>query len=360
MRSLRLLNAAEQVAAHLQEEVRQQSWGGKMPGAKALALELGVNHKTVKAALALLVRDGVLVGQGARRRHQIHPSDVMHSEQKLRVAILVCDPPDKSVAYMVEMQHLLMEAGHRSFFAPGSLVELGMNVRRVARMVEKTEADAWIVCSGSREVLEWFSAQPLPAFALFGRRRRVTIAGSGPDHMPALLAATRRLIELGHKRIVLLEREGRRAGEQGQVERTVFTEMEAHGLSTGPYNLPEWGDTPQELRRCLDTLFKFTAPTALIIDEAFLFTAVQQHLARRGILAPEHVSLVCIDSDPTFAWCEPSIAHIRWDTSPVVRQVVRWVDLVARRNDSRRQSFTKAEFVDGGTIGPVRWLTGSE
>ena len=59
------------------------------------------------------------------------------------------------------------------------------------------------------------------------------------------------------------------------------------------------------------------------------------------------------DPDPGFEWCRPPVAHIRWDYRPVVRRVVRWTNNVALGKDDRRQSFTKAEFVDGGTIGPV-------
>ena len=35
------------------------------------------------------------------------------------------------------------------------------------------------------------------------------------------------------------------------------------------------------------------------------------------------------------------------------RRIVRWADNVARGKDDRRQTLTKAEFVEGGTIGPV-------
>jgi hypothetical protein len=39
--------------------------------------------------------------------------------------------------------------------------------------------------------------------------------------------------------------------------------------------------------------FQHTPPTALIINESLLFIAAQQHLARRGIAAPENISLIC-------------------------------------------------------------------
>jgi len=55
----------------------------------------------------------------------------------------------------------------------------------------------------------------------------------------------------------------------------------------------------------------------------------------------------------TFEWCKPSIAHIRWDSRTVVRRIVRWANNVARGKEDKRQTETKAEFVAGGTVGPV-------
>ena len=253
---------------------------------------------------------------------------------------------------MGDLQHLLTQAGHTPFFAEKCLLELRMDVRRVSRLVKQTQAEAWVVCSASKDVLEWFAHQELPSFALFGRRRNLPIAGVGPDHVAAGLETAQRLIALGHQRIVVLARESQRAGGVGESDRIIFDEMEAHGLPVGSYNLPDWEDSPEGLRRILDELFRFTPPTALIIDEPFLFHAVKEHLAQQGILAPTHVSLICRDPDPTFAWCQPSIAHIRWDTRPVLRRIVRWANNIARGKEDKKQTLTKAEFVDGGTVGP--------
>jgi DNA-binding LacI/PurR family transcriptional regulator len=274
----------------------------------------------------------------------------------LRLAILVFDPPALALAegYIAELLHLLGKAGHNVFFAEKCLQELRMEVTQVARLVRRTEADAWVVGSGSREVLEWFAAQPLPAFALFGRRGGLPIAGVGPDHVAAETTATRRLIELGHRRIVQLVRRQRRLPVPGTVERAILEEMATHGIETGAFNLPDWEETSEGFHRCLKELFRHTPPTALIIDEAPFFVAALQFLAGRGLRVPENVSLVCTDADPAFAWCEPTIAHIRWDGRPVVRRVVRWAANVSHGKDDRRQTLTKAEFVEGGTIGPAK------
>ncbi|MCU0780513.1 MAG: hypothetical protein MUF04_05350 [Akkermansiaceae bacterium] len=166
---------------------------------------------------------------------------------------------------MVDLQHRLMEAGHAAFFASRTLLDLRMDVERIQRLVAASEADAWVVISAPRAVLEWFATQPVPALALFGRRRSVRIAGTGPDHPPAMRAAVQRLVALGHRRIVIIKR---RAAESNAVTSAALEEMAKLGLRTGPYNLPVWDDTAAGLRRVLEELFRFTPPTALIIGEA--------------------------------------------------------------------------------------------
>lgn len=345
------LSTVEQLAAHLREEILRGTLGDNMPGVNRLSRTLGVSPKTVMAAVKQLEREGMLQGQGQRRRSRtIVPENF--APPALRVAILPYEEPDRTLHFLLDLQHQLQQAGHTIVFAVKTLRNLAMDAKRVARFVNENTADAWVVLGGSREILDWFADQSVPAFALFGRRRGVRIAGGGPNKLPALLQAVDRLVALGHRRMVMLVREERRKPQPGLFERSFLDAIAAHGLSTSTFNLPDWEDDAESFRHCLDTLFQVTPPSALIIDQSFLFTAAQHHLARRGILAPEQVSLVCTDPDPSFDWSHPSVAHIRWDSQQVVRRIVRWADNVACGKDDRRQTFTKAEFIEGGTIGP--------
>ena len=346
------LPITEQVAAHLGEELRRGRWKGAMPGRNQLVKELGVCGRTVDLALQLLEKEGLLVPQGAGRPRLIELPE-NHAAPAMRVGILLDENITQKVGYMVDLRHLLEERGHVVSFAPKSMLDLGMDVKRIGRLVEASEARAWVVISAPRHVLEWFAEQPRPAFALFGRRWGVRIAAAGPDHVPPTRAAVQRLIALGHRRIVTLDRWGARGSGPDRSARAALEEMEKHGLPTGDYNRPAWHASAAGLRRLLDELFRVTPPTALVIDEPFLFHAAKEHLAQNGMLAPRDVSLICVDGDPTFDWCQPSVAHIRWDPQPLVRRIVRWVDNVARGKEDRRQTFTKAEFVDGGTVGPA-------
>ncbi len=352
MPKLKILRPSWQCADYLREELRRGTWIGTMPGAPLLAAELGIDRKTVEAALRQLENENLLLPQGAGRPRRIRLPDGTKAVRKMRVAILLCEESDRKRDYMVRLQHLLTEQGHAAFFAKTTLLKLGMDVRRMARLVDKTAADAWVVCAGSREVLEWFSAQSTPALALFGRVRHVRIACAATDKAPAYAAATRTLIRLGHRRIVLLARAQRRLPKPGAIEQAFLHELAAHGLPVSDYNLPAWEQTREGFHACLAALFRISPPSAMIVDEVPLFVAAQQFLARKRLRVPEEVSLICPDQDVTFDWCQPPVSHIRWDSDPLVRRVVRWVTNMSHGKRDMRQFFTSAEFVPGGTIGP--------
>jgi DNA-binding LacI/PurR family transcriptional regulator len=344
------LSITEQVAGLLRNELERGRWRGMMPGRSQLVEELGVSTRTVELALQLLEHEGLLVGQGAGRRRLITVPESGTKTPGLRVALLVTDYADRLPNIL---HHLLDRAGHRVFFPNKTLLDLDMDIRRVARFVRETNADAWIVGAGSHAVLEWFAEQPTPAFALFGHRYGLPIAGVGPDKAPVMAAVARHLIHLGHRRISMLHRRSLRLPEPTPILRAFLNELEVAKIATGVFNLPEWEESDKGFEHVLNSLFALTPPTALILDEPFQYHAAYHHITRRGLRVPEDVSLVCTDGHPTFAWCRPTVAHFFWDYRPVVRRIVRWTNNIARGKDDRRQTYTKAEFVDGGTVGPA-------
>ena len=354
MSKLVVLSAAEQVAEHLRTELLRGTWSGLMPGGDRLAEELGIGNNTVEAALKRLETEGLPVSQGRRRGRLITlPSDRVPA-RRLRLGILPSEKSDRRLDYVVEVEHDLEEAGHLISWAPRSMTGLGMDVRRIAAMVEKSEADAWLVFAGSREVLEWFSQRELPAFAILGRRDGLPIAGVGPDKAPAMTAAVGALSAMGHRRIVLLARKRQRLPAPGPTEQAFFDGLAAHGISPGSYNLPDWDESVDGFHVRLEALFRMTPPTALIVDEAPFFVAARHFLGRKGLRVPEDVSLVCNDADPAFSWCKPPISYIRWESGPVVKRILQWTKRVSHGRKDLRQTLIPARFVTGGSIGQAK------
>ena len=148
-------------------------------------------------------------------------------------------------------------------------------------------------------------------------------------------------------------RAARASGPTAAAAGSFLETLEAGGIRTGDYNLPDREESREGFQACLTALMRVTPPTAIIISETVRFAAAQRFLGRCRIRVPENASLIGTDPNPNFAWCVPSIAHIRWDSCPVVRPIVRWAASVCRGRLDLKQSFVAAEYVPGGTVGPA-------
>ncbi len=358
MSPIHILTASEQVAEHLRKELAQGTWSGLMPGSNRLARELGVGGNTLETALKQLENEGTLISQGPCRRRKINLTQTKVNTP-LRIALLHYDRSAQREGYNIDLQHELEAAGHSVLPLPKTLQDLKMDVQRISRMAAEVKTDAWILSAASRDTLTWFAKQKTPTFALFGHRRGLPLAGAGPDKVPAYIAGIRQLNEMGHRRIVLLTSKMRRCPIPGLPEQAFLDELTALGLPSGAYNLPDWETTPKGLLKLLDSLFSLTPPTALMIDEASHFIAAQQYLARRGIIAPQKLSLICTDAHPVFPWFHPSIAHIQWPHQPLIRRIVRWAENISQGKPDLRQTATNAKFIEGATVGPVPHVSSS-
>lgn len=353
MENMRILSASGQLAEYLKDQIRDQKWTRTLPGEGWMMAQFQAGRGTVRAAMAQLEQEGILAPCEPGKRRSIVMSEDSFAARKIRVRIFLYEKQDRGDIDISSLLAELLEAGVDADFAGKSLKELGMQVNRLARFVKQNPADAWIVIAASREVLEWFSEQTTPAMAMYGRQGGLPIAAAFPLIIPGQTAAVQRLIELGHKRIVMLAREERRKPKLSYPEQVFIDQLEAAGITTGDYNLPDWEESREGLCRLLDELYRISPPTALFFQEAQLFIAARSHLADRGIVAPRDVSLVVAADDPSFAWSNPMPSQIRWDYQPVVRRIVRWAKNVAAGKEDYQKVGTESEFLEGGTIGPA-------
>ncbi len=348
---LQIQTASEQVAEHLKREMVRGTWMDTMPGRAQLVKRLGVGSDTVQVALELLEKEGFLLSQGQGRPRRIRLPD-QGKPPALQVRFLLYEKQDRFSSLYNRVRYRAEQLGHKVDFADKDLHDLGMDPKRVARYVEKHRVGAWVVSGGTRGILEYMAEQALPVFALYGNQIGLPIAGTAT--MAPLSITINRLLELGHKRIVMLVREERRKPTLSKMEQNYLKLLKVNGISVGSYNLPDWGDTKIELIRELDSLFRLTPPTALLLSEPNLYICAERYLASRGILAPRDVSLFCNEPEPIFDWCEPPVSHFSWDQEKVLRRLVRWIDNTARGKEDLRQVHIESKFVEGGTIGPAR------
>lgn len=352
MAKLHVLSASEQVAQHLRNEIARGQWAEVMPGCNHLVRELGVGRNTIDAALLQLEEEGLLVPQGMGRRRLI-TGPGSRDPKTLTIQLLVYEEAQAKEPYMLDLVHELRELGITTEFASKTLVDLKMDRNKVVRFVERTDADIWLVGGASGEILRWFASQPVPTYALFGRLASVDIAGVGTLKSPAVDEAVRCLVNLGHRRIVMMTRPERRRPHPGHFEQRFLESLASSGLTVGHYNLPDWDNDPASFKNCLDSLFAHTPPTAMFFSEPQLYVSALHYFSARGIRVPQDVSMICHDAAPAFDWQMPLVSHLLWDSKLLTRHVLRWVRQVARGKASRRQHLIRADFVEGETIGPA-------
>lgn len=352
MKPLNILTATEQVALHLESEILNGHLTGELLGVKTFSKELGINHKTAEGAVKILEKKGLVRANGTGKKRTITPQNAIKGKT-LKVNIILYDSDDAKFHYMIDIRDKLLQAGHHAKFIPKSLLELNMNLTRIQKITQKYPADAWIVQSAGREILEWFSQQAFPSFALFGRFRNMPIASTGIHKEEAIVDAVNELYRLGHKRIVMLVHEEQCMPHPGHIPRAFLNALENLGIQSGRYNLPYWHNDRESFHQCLESLFQHTPPTALFITAPSLFIAAQQNLAHKGIVAPDQISMICHDPSPAFLYSKPTISHISHDLNPCINRVLNWVKHVALGKPDKLQTLSKSVFIRGGTIGPA-------
>jgi DNA-binding LacI/PurR family transcriptional regulator len=339
------------VVAHLREELMQGRWRGVMPGRDRLARDLGVNGSTIERALGQLEREGLLKSQGAGKRRLITAKKNQAHVGK-RVCIVLYEREDSLNNYILELQNHLHAAGHSMTFAPRTLRGLQFDVKRILAMMKEQTAEAYVIQAAPRPVLEELCKLPMPTFALFGRMAGLSIAGTGPDKLPALRDSIRYLFDSDHRSIVMLSR-GQLKKPMGAIEKVFLEELEKHHVPHGDYNLPSWENSPDGLRKCIDSLFQITPPDAILVDDWIVYYAIQNYIGHQRGKAFREVLCICTDYHPSFGWCQPGVAHFHWNPLDVVQRVVHWVDNVAKGKDEKNQKLIKAKFIRGGSLLPT-------
>jgi DNA-binding transcriptional MocR family regulator len=153
MPELTIHSPSQQVADHLRGDLHRGRWTGTMPGGAALAAELGIDKKTVEAALRLLEQESLLISQGAGRPRRIQPP-AKPAPPALRVAILNYEPLAQIESKVFLLKQGLIDDGHTVFFAAKSQMELRFDVDRIA-------GRAGVVCgAGDTGFCDVRAAQP--------------------------------------------------------------------------------------------------------------------------------------------------------------------------------------------------------
>ena len=361
------LSLVDRTADHLRQGIASGKWKTRLPGALKLAKEIGVSRTTLVAATTRLVEEGLLKSAGEREPFSIVgvPRDGEAKTSRfrpLRVGFLLMEalenvhPATQRIIMHIFAQ--LKGDGHVVNLVSMPAGKDSHKTGYLPRLTREHESDAWIVLYGTQTVLEWLTAQGLPTFAFGGRWMDLPVASIATfDVAEALRVITRTLLAQGHRRIVFLSSHSSRQPEPEPLLLAFRDELLAARIKAGDYNTPDWVETPQGLNELMESLFRFTPPSAVICHNLRSAAGVLAFLARQRLRIPEDISVASFARpDTTAEWSFPGmrLAHIEGDDEAVYRTIREWVYGIAVGRIGRERMTGGFRLEPGNSIGPAK------
>ena len=356
MRPLRRLSVADQTADALREAVSCRRWGDSVPGVSRVAADLQVSRDNARAAMRRLEEEGTLEAAGPGRPRKIVGDVKQGTQRSLRVGILLfaklTSTPSGMQRSILSARHNLEQAGHRCFYASKSQLELGLDADWITDMVSKSLADVWIVVAARFDVVGWFERQSFTTIAWGDHHSPHEVLRVTVDYASYITQVTRRLIGLGHRRIVMLSSPVWRKPVLSHSILAFQEELTKSGITPSSYHLPDWEPTPAALHELLKETFKHTPPTALIITMPSFVMGVLSFLCEKELKVPTNVSIATIMEDEVLDWFHPPLTGVRCDLEVGVQRILRWVDALARGGRPKGTITLPYEIIEGESLAP--------
>jgi DNA-binding LacI/PurR family transcriptional regulator len=349
----------DQTLHALREGLRSRRWAGVLPGTRQLAKELGVSKGTLQTALKRLEAEGLLSGKGARAPREVAPAAAAPtSARTLRVGILLSEPvfaeSTLNQVLLHGVAHALEESGHRPFFSPKTMLALRHDPESIRMMMTDCAADAWVILNARRPLLESLATDfPAPIMTVGGPADGLNIAKVGISMRKVTRESVRRLVALGHRRIVMAVPLQKRNPRPSPSVSTFIEELAAAGIKPGPYHLPDWDQSREGFKELLRSLFALTPPTALIVDDVRQLCAVYAFLSERRIPLRD-LAIVLLAADPALDWVSPVPTCIRYDNDGMIDRVASWVATLAAGGSDTSQVYCEAKLAGGEFNPPPR------
>lgn len=341
---------SEQAARSLRRAIAEGAWAGQLPGERGLCALLQVSRPTLRTALQLLVREGVIEGRRPGRRSRLLAASPPAPTRRL-VALIAHAPiselPLTAYQGISTLRAQLAADGFTTveFMCPA---RPGPAQRaKLEAFLRRQRVLGCVLLSVTRDVQAWFARRSIPALVLGSCHAGIRLPSLDVDYRAVCRHAAGVLRRRGHRRIGLIVPASGAAGdlasERGFLEgargaEAVVLRHEGAAGRLGPG---------------LEALLAGARPpTALLVAKPALTLAVMVRLLRLGIRVPDTISLLARDHDPLFG---AGLAHYAFPGDAFARRLSRLMRrLVAGGRLRPEATLVFPRHVPGVTLGTRR------
>jgi LacI family transcriptional regulator len=318
-----------QAAESLRDGMARGLWQDGLPGERELSRLLNISRPTLRAALALLEKEGCLKAAPGRRRtintQRRKPRPAQTPVVRLLVPFRLQEAP-QSVFYWIDKLRVLLPAA-------GCALEIHSGGRwysrepetALARLVRQTPASAWVVARTTEPMQRWFAARKLPCILAGSCYPGVHLPSVDYDHRAVAQHAASQLLARGHRRLAMLIQVPEMAGDL-ESESGFTAACQAGGISDASIIMVRHDGTLAAIRKQLNRLLRVPAPpTGFFVLRATPALAVASELTRRGFQLPRDVSMISRDSDHFLGYFSPEPARYVNDPDLFARRLAKMI-----------------------------------
>lgn len=306
--------ATNQVAAELRTALAQGRWIGWLPGERELGGTLRASRNTVRAALEQLKAEGLVTAvRGQGTKVLVPPTLAPETGQPKTIGVIVPGPIGSLrplvALWIDELRDQLISEGYRLQLHDGPQYYQSNPNRALERLTSQHLHQAWVLTLSSEAMQRWFDRRQFPCLVAGSTFPDVALPSHDLDYRATCRHAAGVLLRAGHRRIALLNRETRRAGdldsEAGFLE-GVRTSPHPEATVDVAYHRDDVPSVAAAVRRLLE---RAQPPTGILVSHSYAYLATISLLAQRGLRVPQDISLISRDDDPFLNALAPTPAR---------------------------------------------------
>ena len=318
---------ASQLAVELRAELEKGTWPGWLPSERVLSRTLQASRNTIRAALEQLKADGLIKPVRGLGNRVVGQAKSSPDEKRTKtVGVLIPEPIGRlrplTALWIDELKDLLIEEGYRLRIHEGRQYYQTNPARVLERLIGQHAHSAWILTLSSEAMQRWFARRRTPCLVAGSTYPDIALPHYDLDNRAICRHAAGILLRVGHRRLALLNRESRRAGdvdsERGFIE----------GVRRSPHRdatavIAYHRDDVDSVARAVRTLLeRNNPPTALVVSNSYAYLSTASVLAQRGLRVPQDISLISRDDDPFLASLVPEPARYLVDPHSFAKKIV--------------------------------------
>ena len=347
-----------QTAEILRAQIDQGAWTEWLPGIRTLVKLLQVSSHTVCAALRQLRRDGVIVpekGVGnkiVRKRNRKNGAKPGGD-----VGMLVCGDfhqiPPASILWVDHVRASLAERGKRLRLFDGRAYTRQNPARALKKLARQHPHQCWMLLCSSEDAQAWFQKNAVPCVVAGSVYVGIDLPCCDVDYRAVCRHAAGLLLRRGHRRVALLIKRSRRAGDI--LSEAGFEEAFARpGIAVAPPLIWHCNATVGGVAEAVRQLMaQKPRPTALLVADPFHCLTVIDCLHKLGLDVPRDVSVISRDHetchDHLLSRPASYTANPRHFARPLLDMITTMLD---GGMPPARAHYVMPEFSEGRTVAP--------